>query len=57
MKQKLYLLHMQYDFLLRRMAAASSDKQFEKARGAFLLVKNEIIELETRDGYLHESKL
>jgi hypothetical protein len=48
MNQKLYLLHLQYEYLLRKMKSAKNDKQFEKARGAFLLVKNEIIELEAR---------
>lgn len=46
MKQKLYLLHMQYEYLLRKMKSAKNDKQFEKLRATFNLVKNEIIEIE-----------
>lgn len=48
-EKKLVLLHKQYEILIRKMKSAKSDKQFEKALGAFKIVKDEIIACENRN--------
>jgi len=44
--KQLALLHKQYEILIRKMKSAKSDKQFERAMGAFKIVKEEIINLQ-----------
>lgn len=44
--KQLWQLHKQYEILLKRLKTCP-DSQYEKALGAFNLVKNQIIELES----------
>lgn len=47
-EKRLKNLHKHYYFLIEKMKTAKTDKQFEKARGIFQVVKNEIIEIQAK---------